>query len=206
MKQLLWLAILGLTVACSKAPAPQAPVEPSAEQAAASAELQPQAAPESPYEIDLLSLFGAQIKVATGLPASELRSDFTGDGIEDRAYLVDSSSFPPNLAPDIRVIEPFQKSATPGIDVKQGAAVSLIMVNGGKYFPTATIVVHDAAVDGRLAAAARLGIRLLEPAEVAAQAAISGSAKGAAVALPSQAGAADVLYWDGVSYQLAGAK
>jgi hypothetical protein len=210
MKQLLWLGVLSLSAACTKTPAPQAPAEPGAEQPVASAEAE-QPAPSPPAsEIDLLSLFGAQIRLAADLPANELRGDFTGDGIEDRAYLVNTSSLPPNLAPDIRVIEPFQKSATKGIDVKQGSAVSLVMVNGGPNFPSATVLVHDPAVDGRLAAAARLGIRLLKQTEVAAmpapQSAIAQLAKGDAVALPSQAGAQDVLYWDGASFQLAQGK
>jgi hypothetical protein len=205
MKQLFWLGVLSLSAACSKAPAPQAPAEPSTEQPTASAQPEQPAPATSVYEIDMLSLFGAQIRLAADLPANELRGDFNGDGIEDRAYLVSTSSFPPNLAPDIRVIQPFQKSTTPGIDVKQGSPVSLVMVNGGQYFPSATVVVNDQAVDGRLATAARLGIRLIEAADVAATPAAQ-LAKGAAVALPSQAGTQDVLYWDGTSFQVAPSK
>jgi hypothetical protein len=207
MKQLLWLGLLSLTAACSKAPAPQAPTEPSAQQqpgttAEGSEPEQPAPAP-AVYEIDLLSLFGAQIQLAADLPANELRGDFSGDGIEDRAYLISTSSLPPNLAPDIRVIQPFEKSVTPGIDVKRGSPISLVLVNGGPNFPTATVLVNDQAVDGRLAAAARLGIRLIKQADVAA---ISPLAKGDAVALPSQGGTQDVLYWDGTGFQLARSK
>src|SRR5687767_7613070 len=75
MKQLVWLGVLSLLTACSKdsaAPA-QSPVEPNPESAAAGvAATSPEPAPDSPpaNEIDLLSLFGAQIQVATDLPVS----------------------------------------------------------------------------------------------------------------------------------------
>jgi hypothetical protein len=206
MKQLLWLGVLSLLAACSKerVPIAESPAESSAAPAPVSAESAEPASVESPPadQIDLLSLFGAQIELAAGLPANELRGDFTGDGIEDRAYLVKSSSFPPNLAPDVQILRPFQKPAAKGPDVKQGSAVSLVLVNGGPNFPSATIVVHDPAVDGRLATASRLGIRLLEQAEIAATP-LSASAKGAAVVLPRQAGSEDILYWDGAGYELA---
>lgn len=210
MKQLLWLGVLSLLTACSKdaAPPAQSPVQPDAELSAGPAAATPEPPPaESPpaNEIDLLSLFGAQIQVATDLPVSELRGDFTGDGIEDRAYLVKSSSFPPNLAPDVQVIRPFQKSAEKAavmkqaLDVTQGSPVSLVLVIGGPNFPISTVVVHDPQVDGRLAAAAQGGMRLLEPADFAAAA--SQPAKGDAVALQGRGGD-EIFYWDGARFLL----
>jgi hypothetical protein len=213
MKQFLWLGVLSLLTACSKGPVPAAesPAEPNAPALEASVETpvpeQVPAEAESPpaNEIDLLSLFGAQIELAADLPANELRGDFTGDGIEDRAYLVKSSSFPPNVAPDVDVVRLFQKSPVKDREVKQGSPVSLILVNGGQYFPSATVVVHDPVVDGRLATAARLGMRLMKPADLAATP-LSQAAKGDAVALPRQKGTDDVIYWDGSAFQLAPGK
>ena len=199
-----WSLILSLLAACSKdpAPAPVAAVEPSTPQAPAEAAPQAEPAPPPAYEIDLMSLLGAQIKRAEGLPANELRGDFTGDALEDRAYLVASSSFPPNLPPDIQVWQPFPRYAPSARnDVKQGSPVSLILINGGPMFPSATVILHDDAVDGPMATAARQGVRLVKHADLAGTP-IAAQAKGDAVVLPGKAGDGFV-YWDGTAFRYA---
>jgi hypothetical protein len=189
----LWPCVLGLLAACSKEPPAKVVAEPSPPLAA-------EPSPPPADKIDLMSLLGAQIKLVQGLPANELRGDFTGDNLEDRAYLVASSSFPPNLAPDIQVWRPFPTYApTPPTDLKQGSPASLVLVNGGPVFPSATVVLHDDQVAGPLVAAAREGMRLVKHADLA-RTPIGSLAKGDALMLPGKAGMGYV-YWDGMTFQ-----
>jgi hypothetical protein len=225
MKQLLWVAVLGLLAACSKGTPPTEPAAkgsipvqaagtedtaandstPGATQVQASTHALPEAAQvdlQPADAIDLRSLFGAQIELARDLPANEFRGDLTGDGVEDRAFLVLSSTFPPNLAPDIQVLQPFQKTASKVPDVRGGPPVSLVIVNGGPNFPVATLIMYDAVLNGRLAVAVRLGIHLVKKAELGS-APIAQQAQGDVLVLPGPRGTEDCFYWDGATYRLA---
>jgi hypothetical protein len=131
----------------------------------------------------------------------EVRGDFNGDGIEDGAFVIRSSSFPPNFPPDIQITWPFQKSPKRS-DPRKGPPVSLVFVNAGPYFPTATVVVLDEEPNGRLSKAVELGIRLLKKAEVVATS-VAQLAKGDVLVLPGRDGKEDCFYWDGTAFKLA---
>ena len=192
-----WLVpALGLLAACSKT---QAPAEPKAPADTATQSSAPTATADA---MALKTLFGSQVELASGLPAAEFRADFTGDNIEDRAYLVNSSTLPASPTPDVQVLRPWQAPENPATDLQNGAAVSLVIANGAAAGSApAKFIVHDDVVQGPLYSAINIGIQVLKPADLSEFEAAK-QAKGAALSMPLETGDQEALFWNGASYEV----